>query len=63
MIELITISKAANNWYLNKVIINPQHISMVVESEEHNNLLREGKIDLAFDPQICLLYTSDAADE
>ena len=44
MIELITISKAGENWYLNKVIVNSQHIAMVIESNEHNNLLREGKI-------------------
>jgi hypothetical protein len=48
MIELITISKAAGNWYLNKVVINPQHIAMVAESQEHNRLLREGKINLGF---------------
>ena len=52
MIELITISKAANNWYLNKVIINPNHVSIVIESDEHIDLLREGKIDLALDPQV-----------
>ena len=52
MIELITISKTAGNWYLNKVIINSQHIAMVVDSNEHNTLLREGKIDLALDSNI-----------
>jgi len=52
MIELITICKAAETWYLNKVIINPQHIAMVVESRDHNRLLKEGKIDLPLDPQV-----------
>jgi len=52
MIELITISKAGENWYLNKVIINSQHIAMVVESRDHNRLLNEGKIDLALDPHV-----------
>lgn len=52
MIELIAISKAANNWYINKVIINPNHVSIVIESDEHNSLLREGVIDLALDPQV-----------
>ena len=52
MIELITISKAGENWYLNKVIVNSQHIAMVIESNEHNSLLREGKIDLAIDKNI-----------
>ena len=52
MIELITISKAGENWYLNKVVINSQHIAMVVESKDHNRLLREGKINLDLDPQV-----------
>jgi len=52
MIELITISKAGENWYLNKVIVNSQHIAMVIESNEHDLLLREGKIDLALDSKV-----------
>ena len=52
MIELITISKAGETWYLNKVVVNSQHIAMVVESRDHNKLLREGAIDLALDPHI-----------
>ena len=52
MIELITISKAGENWYLNKVIVNSQHVAMVSESREHNRLLNEGKINLALDPHI-----------
>ena len=52
MIELITISKVGETWYLNKVILNPQHIAMVVESRDHNRLLNEGKIDLDLDPQV-----------
>ena len=52
MIELITISKAGQTWYLNKVIVNSQHIAMVVESKDHSRLLKEGKIDLALDPQV-----------
>mgnify|MGYP005656100337 FL=1 len=52
MIELITISKAGETWYLNKVIVNSQHIAMVVESRDHNRLLNEGKIDLALDPKV-----------
>ena len=52
MIELITISKAGQTWYLNKVIVNSQHIAMVVESKQHNNLLKEGKIDLPLDPSV-----------
>ena len=52
MIELITISKAGENWYLNKVVVNSQHIAMVVESKEHNGLLREGKINLPLDGHV-----------
>ena len=52
MIELITISKTAEQWYLNKVVVNSQHIAMVIESNEHNRLLREGKIDLALDSNV-----------
>lgn len=52
MVELITISNAAGNWYLNKVVINPKHIAVVAESREHNRLLKEGKIDLGFNQQI-----------
>ncbi len=51
MIELITITRIADNWYLNKVAVNSQHIATVVESQEHNRLLREGKIDLPIDAQ------------
>ena len=52
MIELITISKAAGNWYLNKVVVNPEHIAMVAESQEHNRLLKEGKIGLGLNGQV-----------
>jgi len=52
MIELITISNAGGNWYLNKVVINPQHIATVAESQEHNRLLKEGKINLGFGEQV-----------
>ena len=52
MIELITISKTGEQWHLNKIIVNPQHIALVVECLEHQRLLREGKIDLALDNHI-----------
>jgi alpha-N-acetylglucosamine transferase len=52
MIELITISKTANNWYLNKVIVNSSHIITITEARDHDNMLREGKIDLALDNNI-----------
>lgn len=52
MIELITISKAGDTWYLNKVLVSTQHIAMVEESKEHNHLLSEGKIGLGLNSQI-----------
>ncbi len=48
MLEVISISKTGEQWYLNKVIINPAHISVVAEAEEMNSLLREGKLELGF---------------
>ena len=48
MIELITIFQANQNWYLNKVYVNPDHMVSITESVKHNDLLREGKIDLSF---------------
>ena len=52
MIELITISKAGQTWYLNKVIINPQHVATITESKEHNQVLSEGQFNLGLDPNI-----------
>ena len=52
MIELITISKAGENWYLNKVVVNSQHIAMVIESKDHSRMLKEGKINLALDNNV-----------
>ena len=52
MIELITISKAGQTWYLNKVIINPQHVATITESKEHNQVLLEGQFNLGLDPNV-----------
>jgi len=52
MIELITISKTGEQWYLNKVIVNPQHIALVIESLEYGRLLKEGKIDIGLDNNV-----------
>ena len=53
MIELITIFQANQNWYLNKVFVNSNHVVTISEALEHNNLLKEGKIDLALDNSVC----------
>ena len=52
MLELITISKVGQNWYLNKAVVNPQHIATVTESIEHVNMLKEGKIELGLNDQV-----------
>lgn len=52
MLELISISKAGEQWYLNKVIINPKHVSSISEDRGMNSLLREGKIELGFNPGV-----------
>ncbi len=46
MIELVSIVKAGHTWYLNKVIVNPEHISVVSEANDVNKLLSEGKIEI-----------------
>ena len=52
MLELIAISKAGVTWYLNKVVLNPDHIVLVTESREHNRLLLEGELALGLDSQV-----------
>ena len=52
MLELVTITNVGSEWFLNKAIINPNHIVMVTESIEHNSLLNEGKIELGFNSSV-----------
>mgnify|MGYP003124351413 CR=1 FL=1 len=47
MIELITITQVRETWFLNKVIVNPDHIVTITEASEHIKMLREGKIELS----------------
>ena len=47
MIELVTITQVREAWYLNKVVVNPNHIVTITEAHEHILMLREGKIDLS----------------
>lgn len=61
MIELITISNISGTWYLNKAIVNPNHIALVVSSNEHNALMMEGKINLGLDPQVTFSKVKMAA--
>ena len=52
MIELITITQITETWYLNKVIVNPNHIVTITEAPEHNKMLKEGKIDLSLNESV-----------
>lgn len=47
MIELITITQIKETWYLNKVIVNPNHMVTITDSHEHNKMLKEGRINLS----------------
>ena len=47
MLELISVSQVGDQWYINKVVVNPDHITMVVEDSHMNALLKEGKVNLA----------------
>jgi len=52
MIELITIFQTGQTWHLNKTIVNPNHIVLVTEDARHNQLLKEGLIELGLDPSV-----------
>ena len=52
MIELVNITKAGQTWFLNKVVINPQHISVVCEADDVNELLKEGKINIGLNEHV-----------
>ena len=52
MIELVSIMKTGETWYLNKVMVNPQYITTVKESREHNVMLKEGKIHIGLNEHV-----------
>ncbi len=52
MIELVSIVKTGETWYLNKVVVNPQYITTVRESREHNIMLKEGKIHIGLNEHV-----------
>ena len=52
MIELVSIVKTGETWYLNKIVVNPQHISIVSEAREHNIMLREDKIHIGLSKHV-----------
>ena len=52
MIELVTIAQTKETWYLNKVVVNPNHIVTITEAPEHIKMLREGKIDLSLNENV-----------
>ena len=53
MLELISVSQVGDQWYINKVVVNPDHITMVTEDSHMNSLLKEGKINLGFSDLVC----------
>jgi hypothetical protein len=52
MIELVSIVKAGETWYLNKIIVNPKYITTVCESRKHNTMLKEGKIHIGLNEHV-----------
>ena len=52
MIELVNITKAGQTWFLNKVVVNPNHISVVCEADDVNELLKEGKINMGLNEHV-----------
>lgn len=52
MIELVSIVKTGETWYLNKVVVNSQYITTVSESREHNTMLKEGKIHMGLSEHV-----------
>jgi len=52
MIELVSIVKTGETWYLNKVVVNAQYITTVSESREYNEMLREGKINMGLSEHV-----------
>lgn len=47
MIELVTIAQVRETWYLNKIVVNPNHVVTITEAPEYTKMLMEGKIDLS----------------
>ena len=52
MLELITVYNLQEDFYVSKILINPSQISVVKDHHQYNNLLKEGKMNLDFDPNI-----------
>tara|TARA_R110000824_G_scaffold66418_5_gene172351 strand:+ start:514 stop:789 length:276 start_codon:yes stop_codon:yes gene_type:complete len=52
MIELVSIVKTGETWYLNKVVVNSQYITTVSESQKHNTMLKEGKIHIGLNEHV-----------
>ena len=48
----MSITKAGETWYLNKVVINSQHIAIVSEAREHNIMLKEGRIPIGLNEHV-----------
>ena len=52
MLEIISIKNSNNIWHLSKIMINPDHISIVAEASEVNSLFQEGKINIGLNSKV-----------
>jgi hypothetical protein len=52
VLELITVHNMQEQYYLSKIVVNPDFISVVKEFSEYDNALREGKMNLNFDQAV-----------
>ena len=44
--------KQGVHWQLSKVVVNPEHITIITEASEVNNLFQEGKIGIGLNEHV-----------
>ena len=52
MLELITVYSTQEQYYLSKIVVNPDFISLIKPFNEYDSALREGKMNLNFDESV-----------
>jgi hypothetical protein len=52
MLELISVVKTGPNWYLRKILVNPDHITVVQEAPEMPKVLEEGTRQLGLSEHV-----------
>jgi len=52
VLELITVYSEQKQYYLSKIVVNPNFISLIKPFGEYDNALREGKMNLNFDESV-----------